>query len=296
MVRLLCFALAAALWALPAGAAQVTPRLVAVSDATFARPHDVVPSPDGEYLYVADVDHHVVQVLDARSLEPLGRIGEGELRSPHDVALDGAGRLLVADSGNDRIVRYTLEGGLRGTLERVWDAGLSSPEGVAPGPDGRLYVANAGSHTVVVFEGDREAGRVGGWGDGPGLFKRPHDLLVGPGGEVYVADPGNDRIQVLDGALQPRREIGGEAYRFNEPKYLTLDVRGWLYVADEYNDRLRILDAGGRQIESIAQARYNGTTVALSQPEGVAVQGAALWVSDTSNNRILRFRLEDIRE
>lgn len=29
----------------------------------------------------------------------------------------------------------------------------------------------------------------------------------------------------------------------------------------------------------------------LNQPEGVAVRGDTLWVSDTYNNRILRYRL-----
>ena len=94
-------------WAAPA----LRPVLLQISERVFSRPHDLVLSPDGKFLYVADVGNNVVQVLDPASLKILGKIGGGDLIRPHDVAFDKRGRLLVAPrEGDGRVVPASLEG------------------------------------------------------------------------------------------------------------------------------------------------------------------------------------------
>ena len=189
-LALLTFAIPAApVWAL--GAA-----LKAASDTSFSRPHDLVLSPDAASLYASDAGNDAVQVLDPMTLRTLGTIGPDELDSPHDVVFDARGRLLVADTGNDR-------------------------------------------------------------------------------------------IQILAADLNVLRSLGGVGYDFNEPRYVAFDGQGRLYVADEYNDAVKIFDAQYRLLLTLGTAG----NAPLNRPEGVAVRGDTLWVSDTHNDRILRYRL-----
>ncbi len=170
--------LLAAVLALAAGgtaAQSVAPTFVTDSDASFSRPHDLVLSPDGRFLYVADVGNHVVKVVDPVSLETVGRIGDGALSSPHDVAFDEAGRLLVADTGNDRVAIFEVDGTTGQLVTSLRDS-LHSPEGVAPAVGGRIYVTNARTHEVLLFENGKLVRKVGANGDGDNEYVRPHDV------------------------------------------------------------------------------------------------------------------------
>ena len=267
------------LWA---GAAAAEPTLIAESDGSFSEPHDLVVSADGKRLYVADVGNNVIKVLDPKTLETIGALGAGHLSAPHDVALDADGTLIVADSGNDRVVALSPDGG--DVIPLVgWRDGLGSPEGAAAAANGWIYLANAAQHTVMVVWAGTIIEQAGGIGGGIGQYMRPHDVEVGPGGRIYVADPGNHRIQVLSPQLSPLEAIGGDPYDFNEPKYIALDTRGWLYVADENNDRIVVMDERRRIVETFGAGM-------LDRPEGIEVIGNFIWVSDTHNDRILLFR------
>ena len=261
------------------------PELVATSDTTLARPHDLVVSDDGLRLYVSDMENHVIKVLDASTLAVLGEIGRGDLRSPHDVTFDEWQRLLVADTGNNRIVIYRLDG-VRGKYEGELKGGLSSPEGVAVARDGRVFVTNAGTGAIVVFEGARVAVNRGDLG-----LRRPHDIEIHRNGTVYVADSGNHRIVVLDRDLKPLRELRGPTYRFDEPKYLAFDDRGWLYVADEDNNQVRIFINETQPMAVIGSGQTGTGPNQLRKPEGVTPRGNRVWISDTYNNRVVLYRL-----
>jgi DNA-binding beta-propeller fold protein YncE len=272
-------------------AEAVTPVFIAASDGAFSRPHDLVLSPDRRFLYVADVGNHAVKVLDPDSLETMAAIGEGQLNSPHDVAFDQKGRLLVADSGNDRIAIYAVRG-LAADYLGDWREGLASPEGVVPAPDGRTYVTNARRHNIVVFEGGKRVQEAGSAGTGDNQYARPHDIEVAVDGTLYVTDPGNNRIQILSPRLEYQEALGGTGYDFNEPKYLAFDERGWLYVADEYNHQIKIFDAERRRVAVIGTGERGEAPDRLNAPEGVTVWRDRVWVADTHNHRILLYRLE----
>jgi DNA-binding beta-propeller fold protein YncE len=272
-------------------AEAVTPVFIAASDGAFSRPHDLVLSPDKRFLYVADVGNHAVKVLDPDSLETVAAIGEGQLNSPHDVAFDQEGRLLVADSGNDRIAIYAVRG-LAADYLGDWREGLASPEGVVPAPDGRTYVTNARRHNIVVFKDDKVVQTVGSGGSGANQYARPHDIEIDASGTVYATDPGNNRIQILSPELVYREALGGPTYDFNEPKYLAFDERGWLYVADEYNHQIKIFDPERRRVAVIGTGERGEAPDRLNAPEGVTVWQDRVWVADTHNHRILLYRLE----
>jgi DNA-binding beta-propeller fold protein YncE len=267
------------------GALAQTPVFVRASDTSFRQPHDLVLSADARLLYVADLGNDVVKVLDAETLATVGEIGRGELKSPHDVALDSQGRLLVADSGNNRIVRYALDG-RGGRRVGEFKGPFVSPEGVVAARDGHVYATSVGRDNIAVLVDGKIIAERHDLG-----LRRPHDVALDAEGRVYVADSGNDRILILDGDLQPLRVLGGAAFGFNEPKYLAFDEHGRLYVADEDNHRIQIFDAQYRRLWVIGSGRAGAGLGELRKPEGVTARGARVWIADTYNNRIVLYRL-----
>ncbi len=92
------------------------PILVAASDSSFSRPHDLTLSPDRRLLYVADIGDDAVKVLHPDTLAMLGVIGGGRrgkgadrLNKPEGVEAVGD-RVWVFDTYNRRILLYGLAG------------------------------------------------------------------------------------------------------------------------------------------------------------------------------------------
>lgn len=263
---------------------------VRASDASFSQPHDLALSPDRKLLYVADMRNNAVKVLDPESLRTLGVIGKGELSLPHDVAFDAAGRLLVADTGNDRIAIYEVSGP-QGRLAGEIRDGLAAPEGVAAGADGRVYVSNTRSAELVVFADGKKVATVGGPGRGVANFTRPHDVEVDTAGRVYLVDSGNNRVVILDRNLAVRRSLVGAPYNFNDPKYLFVAADGTLYVADQNSNRIKIFSSGFMPVGVLGSEKSGSGPGQFDRPEGVLADGDRLWVADTHNDRIVLFRL-----
>lgn len=123
------------------------------------KPTDAVATEDR--LYVADVAHHRIHVLDKRSgqlLFDFGKPGsrEGELYKPTNLALSADGRLYVADTGNFRIQEFTLDGRFVRSLGDIGNGlgQFARPKGLAIDRAGRLYVADAAFENIQVFDPD----------------------------------------------------------------------------------------------------------------------------------------------
>lgn len=253
----------------------------------LSQPHDAALSPDGRLLYVTDMRNSRMRVFSALTLKPVSGFGDGELSYPHDCEFDKAGRLLIADTGNDRIAIYDVSGAkavLTGELK-----GLAGPEGVAVAADGRIIVTNTRSGTLAVFRDGKLERTVGRHGSGPGEFANPHDVEAAADGSIHVVDSGNNRIQVLDADLKPRSTSSAEL-GLSGPKYLSFD-EGTIWLADEYNHRLLKLDRQYRLLGVLGGERGRAAN-RFNKPEAVIARAPHLWVIDTYNDRILLLRIE----
>ncbi len=266
---------------------------IQASSGEFERPHDLVLGPENKYLYVADLGNHAVKVLNPYTLKTLGVIGKGILRAPHDVAFDRWGQLLVADTGNDRVVIYKVNGADAKFKTEIRN-GLRSPEGVTSSPTGILYVSNAGSHNVVAFKDGMQIDEYGLTVTGNDRFVRPHDIQYVHPDKIYVSDPGNNRIQILNESLDVIEMFTGDNNDFNEPKYFGTgegDRYGnWLYVADQYNHQVKVFNESRKMIAKIGSGKAGKKLDQLNGPEGVEARLGYIWVSDTHNDRILMYK------
>ena len=275
-------ALTLVLWVPCASAESFHYRLEAVSTGGYARPHDIVLSPDGKHLFVADNGNHRIAVLDSETLEEIGSFGEGEVREPHDVVFDREGRLLVADTVNSRIAVFAISG-VAGQLTGDLRGGIRRPEGVAVHGDGRVYATGAASNNLVVYQDGTVAGETGG-------FSSPHDVEFAPDGSVWVADAGNDRMVRLDRSLQVTEILAGPGFSFNGPRYMDFDAEGRMYVADKNSNQVKVISPDGSLIHVLGTGKPGQGEGLFNRPEGVEISGDSIWFADTYNDRIVRYR------
>jgi DNA-binding beta-propeller fold protein YncE len=143
-------------------------------------------------IQVLDPDHRFVAHWGQYGTEP------GQFRRPESLALDGQGRLFVADSCNHRIQVFETNGKLLG----VWGGQgaalgqLSYPYDIAFGGDGNLYVCEWGNHRVQKFTPDGKS--LGAWGRAGrdrGQLNFPWALAVDQHGRIHLADSSNHRVQ-----------------------------------------------------------------------------------------------------
>jgi sugar lactone lactonase YvrE len=150
-------------------------------------------------LYVTEVSdprHGVLVFAPSGELKlELGRDSGAGLSFPNDIAVDGRGRVYVADSNNFRIQVFDARGQ---PLASLSGALVGFPRGIEIG--GRyLYAVDALGHTIHVFdveEGLKLAFSFGERGGGTGQFNFPNGLDLDSTMRLYVADRENDRVQI----------------------------------------------------------------------------------------------------
>ena len=131
----------------------------------------------GDRLYVVDIRHHQVQVLDKRTGKLLFKFGKpgsgpGELYHPTNIAIGPAGDVYVVETNNFRVQRFSAEGKSLQLIGQVGDkpGSFARPKGIAIDREGRLYVGDAAFQNVQVF--DRDGGLLMAFGqpkEGEGL-------------------------------------------------------------------------------------------------------------------------------
>ena len=255
------------------------------SSMEYAHPHDVVLSPDRRFLYVADNDNDRIAVLDPTSLELLGSFGSGQVSAPHDVVFDTAGRLLVADTGGNRIAIYSVDG-TKATLVDELKQSIRRPEGVEVHPNGRVYATGAGSDNIVAYQNGQVVAEMKG-------LSSPHDVSAAPDGSLWIADSNNDRLVNVTEDLKIIRILQGEPYNFNGPRYLDFDNAGRLYVADKYNHQIKVLAPDLSIVLTLGGSHSTFGPRYFDRPEGITIHDKQVWFADTYNDRIVRYLMTD---
>jgi DNA-binding beta-propeller fold protein YncE len=282
-VKTAAFALALCLISIPSLALAFDARFVSASTVELDNPHDVKLSPDGRWLFVSDVGNDRVVVLDAETLDLVGHFGADHQDGTHDVDLDQDGRLLVADTHNHRIAIYELDGAM-GTLVGELSEGIRKPEGVLAGPGGHVYATGAGSDNLVVYIDGEAVRETGG-------LSSPHDVEFAPNGDLWIADAANDRLVRMTPELEVKTVIKGAPYDFSGPRYLDVAPDGTLVVADKYTHSIKVIAEDGTVLGVIGDGSGGEGPGKFRTPEGVELGDGVVWIADSGNDRIVKYRL-----
>jgi DNA-binding beta-propeller fold protein YncE len=234
----------------------------------------------------------------------------GELNTPHGIDIAPDGSIFVADSGNNRIQKFSPDGTLLaswGTYANILESDapggtLNEPWDVAVGQDGSVYVADTFNHRIQKFSADGKFIKMWGifaQGDDPQDLWGPRGIAIDPQGNVLVTDTGNKRVLVFDKNLNFITQFGGtgfEAGQFDEPVGIAVSPSGQVVVADTWNRRVQIFEpdesglnytqVGAFDIEAWYGTGINNKPYITVSPDNTIV------ISDPEGGRVLEFSMD----
>jgi tripartite motif-containing protein 71 len=220
-------------------------------------------------VYVVDSSHNRIEKFtsDGSFVAQWGHKGDGpgqfnfgssqDYTKPPGGGIAVAGSYVyVADSGNNRIERFNLEGG-----EAIeWGSKGSAlgqfryPRGVAASGT-EVLVADDDNHRIERFDpSGAYLGEVGSQGSGPDQFGFPYGVSLDAAGNAYVADDLNHRVVKLSASLGFAGAWGGYGTKPGQlafPRAVASDPAGDTYVANTANDRIEVYDPEGRFLRTI---------------------------------------------
>lgn len=239
----------------------------------------------GSALYIADTENHMVRRADLLGFHVDTVLGNG-------------------------MIGYDRHGGHHGTdqlLNSPWDLAFLN---------GMLYIAMAGLHQIWVYDPQREiASVVAGTGrenitDNPArkaALAQPSGLAAA-NGKLYFADSETSSIRIYDPQTdQVSTLVGKGLFTFGDvdgptgqallqhPLGVAADA-DHVYIADTYNHKIRSIDLNTGLVSTLAgtgiPGLQDGDKLALYEPGGIALAGKNLFIADTNNDRVIRYRLD----
>ena len=286
-------------------------------------------------VYVADTSNNTIRKISAAGVTTTvaglaGNVGNANgagaaarFSIPSGIAVDSAGNIYVADSGNHVIRQITTVGtvsnfagvtNIPGSTDgSASNARFNYPTGLTIDAAGNLYVSETGNNTIrkITPTGSVStlAGTAGvaGSSDGTGgaaSFKLPSAVAVDTAGNVYVADTNNSTVRkitatgvvtTLAGTAGTTGSVdgAGSAARFGFLRGIAVDASGNVYVGDTSNDTIRKITSAGNVTTLAGTAILAGSTDAsgnlarFNDPRGLAVDSAGnILVADTQNHAV----------
>jgi len=311
-----------------------------VGSAVLTGPSGLAVDPSGN-CWISDGSTNVIQKMTTAGRATLmaGAAGQqgsangtgttATFRQPGGMAIDAAGNVYVADTGNSLIRMVSATGGvttMAGSSAHQdykdgsgTDAWFNAPACLTLDKSGNIYVTDTGNSVIRMITPSGVvttiAGTAGmkGATDGTGAaarFNQPAGMAMDAAGMLYVADTMNQTIRKITPSGVVTTMAGlmgvsgtsdgkGASALFNQPMGLTFDGSGNLYVADYGNSAIRMVTPAGMVstlagINSVSGMMDGmGTAAWFNMPKDVKFDGmSALYVADYGNAEIRKVSLQ----
>lgn len=251
-------------------------KLIALDDPRSAR--------DDDELTVYGVNSGDPSIIYNDSMTSV-RIWRGAMRAPRGIAADASGRVVVADTGNDRLLLLRNVAGKLALERTVGRRGagpgeFAAPSGVALDSRGRIYVADTGNHRVQVLDPlGKPLSSFGAPGVERGRLTAPTAIAVVDRANpwafrrrdlVFVVDRGGRRIQSFSPSGALVAALDGEARGERTFAYIALDYYDNVYATDPRRSQIHKLD---ESLRPIADFGRRGT----GDAEFIGPTGIAIW-------------------
>ncbi len=247
------------------------------AQATFYRPQGMAL--DGDNLYVADTENHLIRRIDLKARTVQTVAGTGKQSTAY--FKQGAARTIALNSPWDlQLVGQTLYIAMAGP-HQIWQLDLEKQE-------------------VSTFAGSgREARKDGALLEAG--FAQPSGLAT-DGKKLYVADSESNiirSIDLADGKVETL--VGGDLFEFGDVDGSGDDVRlqhplgvfalgDKVLVADTYNHKIKELDPRARTVKTLLgtgkPGQAGGKSQSFYEPGGLSVANGKLYIADTNNHAI----------
>jgi thiol-disulfide isomerase/thioredoxin len=255
----------------------------AFDKAGFYRPQGMAL--DGDGLYVADTENHLIRRVDLKAKVVETVAGTG--LQARDYFRAGPARTIDLSSPWDlQLVGRQLYITMAGT-HQIWKLDLLS-------------------HEVSTFAGSGREARQ----DGPLLeagFAQPSGI-ASDGKKLYIADSESNIIRAINIASgDVETLVGGDLFDFGDVDGARDDVRlqhplgvfaidGEVLIADTYNHKIKELDPKARSVKTFLgtgkPGQSDGAVPSFYEPGGLSVANGRLYVADTNNHAV---RLVDLK-
>ncbi|HEX4999868.1 MAG TPA: hypothetical protein VFY29_16730 [Terriglobia bacterium] len=257
-------------------------------DAGFEHPDDIALDAKGN-IYVADnLGHRIRQITPDGKIRTVagtgapGYSGDGgpasaaKLQSPVRVALDAAGNLFIADSGNARIRKVNTAGvistaagigreGFGGDNGPATSAAIGQVSGMAVDRAGNLYFGDfdrarirkvtAATGIISTIAGNGVETSAGDGGPALRAAVQPFNLALDSANNLFVVEVNRVRRISSDGVIRTVAGNGtggfsgdggaASAAQLRGPSAVAVDSKGNLFIADTLNGRIRRVTPDG---------------------------------------------------
>ncbi len=246
------------------------------------------------------------QRLRAEIVATLAAPADGPMAMPTGVAVDGGGRVYVADGVNHRVVVFDAEGRFAGAIRSAGETELARPMGLHVDRQNRLWIADGSLNRVVAV-----ATAGANWPARADVLvelrlplvrrgerlepAEPTDMTVSRDGtQVYIVDNNHHRLVLQDLKTQAVQIVGGPGQglgQFQWPFTISQGPDDYLYVCEVIGARVQRLSPAGRPAGRIG--RWGVEMGELYRPKGVVVGAdGSVYVSDSTLGVVQVFRTD----